>query len=77
MPVSDPLGKHSIQSSRYVVRNFISKDKLLYSLTFREEFQWVKYLEQSYPDILHGFNTKTKLPRFCNAIPDAISYEAQ
>ena len=43
----------------------------------REEFEWLSHLEGKYPDIIHGFNCKTKLPRFCNSIPDGISYNAK
>ena len=42
-----------------------------------EEYQWVCFLETKYSDILHGFNSKARLPRFCNSILDAISYEAK
>ena len=45
--------------------------------SFREEFQFVKYLEQEVPDLQHGFNTKTKLMRFCNSTPDAIRYKSR
>ena len=32
------------------------------------------YMETIYPDLIHGFNSKQKLQRFCNSIPDGISY---
>ena len=35
------------------------------------------YMETKFPDLQHTFNTRRKLERFCNSIPDAISYSAK
>ena len=38
----------------------------------------MRYLQEyKYPDLISGFNTKSRLPHFCNSIPDAISYESK
>ena len=38
----------------------------------RQEMEYVHYLENIYPDLLHAFNTgKEKLPRLLNSTPDA------
>ena len=46
-------------------------------LSSREEYEYTQHLQREFPDINHAWNTKSKLPRFCNSIPDAISYQAK
>ena len=35
------------------------------------------YLQTVHSDLIHAFNTKRKMPRFCNSIPDGVSYAAK
>ena len=67
-------GTAKTKNNMFCIMNPLGKHTVRSS---HEEYQYCRFLETQYEDILHGWNSKDPLPRFCNSVADAISYKAR